>query len=474
MRLRLRLGLTSLLIALPAALLVTSGVERWRARDLTLAVERVVRSQINDQVRERCESDPTWFFTGPLHGRPRRGDPPISPDALPPRPRPIEQPFELFPYDDELTGSSSASPRLPEEFRRALRRSKELVSAPFVTAEGTGAQVAAWTGWAGPCAVFLGRMRPPPGPTAARLTLFGSLVAIFAGVAFLASAETVWRARRLADRVETSARTQHPPIVPDIKRDEIGTIAFAYNDAVNAIRLRLADIGDRDDAFTRYLQSGARVIADLSAVEVRLGAAGLTLPAHSRDDFAAAIGELHALTSRLETLAAAARLRGRGDPIAREPVDLGAIASAVVSRIQPIAGVMTLTIDTDLPKHPVVVTGDAPLFERALAALVGNAVRFGRPGGSVRVTLEPRDAGRAFSLRVTDTGRGVSDQELKGLAAIRRFRGDEDRVDDAGVPRLGLAVAREVAERAGFQMTVRKPAAGGLEVEWTGPVAGPA
>ena len=54
---------------------------------MELALSRVVTSQVNEQVRERCESDPRWFLTGPLEGRPKRGDP-VNPDPeLQPRPK---------------------------------------------------------------------------------------------------------------------------------------------------------------------------------------------------------------------------------------------------------------------------------------------------------------------------------------------------------------------------------------------------
>jgi len=103
MMLRTRALVTGALIAAPVAALAVMTVDRSRARDLELALGRVVRSQVNAQVRERCESDPRWFLTGPLDGRPRPGDPvDPNPDALPPRPKVNPQPFELFAYDEQF------------------------------------------------------------------------------------------------------------------------------------------------------------------------------------------------------------------------------------------------------------------------------------------------------------------------------------------------------------------------------------
>jgi hypothetical protein len=122
MMLRRRVVIASLGAALPAAAILGYAADRVRMADMELAVERVVRSQINDQVRERCESDPTWFLTGPLEGRPRGGvfvESEANP--LPPRPKVVAQPFELFAYDEQFIGSSPASARFPNEFRFAPR-----------------------------------------------------------------------------------------------------------------------------------------------------------------------------------------------------------------------------------------------------------------------------------------------------------------------------------------------------------------
>ena len=120
-----------------------------------------------------------------------------------------------------------------------------------------------------------------------------------------------------------------------------------------------------------------------------------------------------------------------------------------------------------LPDVPVTVRADAALLERAVANIVDNAVRYNRPNGSVAVALT-RDGDRAFRLLVTDTGGGIGAEDFKTLTAIRRFRGDEHRNRRPGAPGLGLAVAREVADRFGLQLDLRRPAAGGFEAEISG------
>ena len=121
MKLRPRLLVVSVLAALPAAILLYELNESLRTRDMTLAVDRFIASQMTDDFRERCESNPNWFIAGPREDRPR---PEVlaAPDAdvTAPRPPTQELPFEYFAYDASFTALSSAGPRLPTDCTAGL------------------------------------------------------------------------------------------------------------------------------------------------------------------------------------------------------------------------------------------------------------------------------------------------------------------------------------------------------------------
>jgi len=470
LQLRPRVAITSLLVAVPAALLLTYAVGSVRAADASLALERFVNSQLNDQVRDRCESDPMWFLTGPLIGRPPHGTAPSAdPDALGPRPKPDEQPLELFAYDEDFLGSSTATPRFPNELRFGLRRSSKPIIEPFETKDGAGLQMATWTGWnTGPCAVFLGRMRPVPHAFRSQLEWFGGLLVVCYGVALLALAPTVFRIRRLAGDVRAAASEQHASIAPDRKRDEISSIAFVYNDTAKTLHEQTTGTKDREDALRRLVQNAADLSAPLGAMTTRLGALDMRddVPASLRGELRQAVRDAHDLEARLGNLALAAELHARRGPFARETVDLEDILVAVVGRHRALAAAMDVTLHLGVPSAPVIVSADRAKLDRALGNVIDNAIRYNRAGG--RVDVELGASSGAFVLTVRDTGRGVTDDELKSLAAIRRFRGDEGRERRPGVPGLGLAVAREVIERLGWKLDLGRPASGGFEVEVRG------
>jgi signal transduction histidine kinase len=462
MMLRVRALVIGIILAVPVAILAVRVMDRQRTRDLELAVARVVRSQVNAQVRERCESDPRWFLTGPLDGRPPAGTPPNpDPDALPPRPKVSPQPFELFAYDEDFTGSSSAAPRFPNEFRYRLQAAAPEVIGPHETEFGTGVQFAVPTGWIGsPCMYFLGRMEPQPDQASARRWTFLLSFAVAFGVALVAAAPMVLRVRKLSRLAQESKNDGFSTLALDARKDELNAVTFVYNDAVNELRHRKARIDDLDAGLRRLVQSTEQEIAGpLRELEQTLA----SLPAaDSRSP--SAFDRAYDLSARVENLIVAARLRMTGGGSETSPIDVNALVKRIVARHGP------APIEVSLPSDAVTIQGDPALVERAVANVVDNAVRYSRPHGSVAVRLTREPDGRRFRLRVSDTGPGMSEEAYKALTAIRRFRGDEHRNRRPGAPGLGLAVAKEVADRFGLQLELRRPEAGGFEAEFSGPI----
>jgi signal transduction histidine kinase len=371
------------------------------------------------------------------------------------------QPFELFAYDEDFTGSSSAAPRFPNEFRYRLQAGAPDVVGPYETEVGTGVQFALGTGWiGGPCMYLLGRMEPQPDQASGRRWLFIAALTVALVGALAASAPMVLRVRKLSRLAQASKQDGFSTLALDSGKDELNAVTFVFNDAANELRLRKARIHDLDAALRRLVQSTEQEIAaplrDLEATLARV---------HPEDGPApSARQQAHDLSARVENLIAASRLRMAGGGLETMPVELNSLVTRVVDRHAE------RHIDLSVPAERVTVQADAALLERGVANVVDNAVRFSAPSGSVAVSLMLDESGRSFRLRVTDSGRGMSEEEFKTLTAIRRFRGDEHRNRRPGAPGLGLAVAKEVADRLGLQLELRRPPTGGFEAEFSGPV----
>jgi signal transduction histidine kinase len=456
MTLRTSLLLTAAVASLPLAYVVTSLTGSLRTADMTATLEHVVRVQINDQARERCESDPQWFLTGPLDGRPRIGTPkPTDPDAIAPRAKPAELPFELYAYDEAFTGSSTAAPRFPADIKNALRSGSTSKIGPFATPDGDGLQMGILTGWTGgPCAVWLARMRPEPSRAGSQRWLFVEAALLFFGAIVLGGWPLAERARRASRVARQVARGDYSAVVPASGRDEFTAVVASLNEASADVRRRIDDVKDREEAHRRFLGRVAEeLVPPMEALESQLGDA-------------AAIKKTHDIASHVANLVAGARLRMRAGLTAQDDVDLRDVVTSVARRHALLARASEVTIETSLPNEPIVLVGEAALFERALGNLVENAIENNRPGGHVNIRLATADAGK-FSLRVIDDGRGMSDEQLTQLMAVRRFRGDEGK-GSPGKRGLGLALVWEVAERSQLQVAIRQASGKGVAVEISG------
>lgn len=469
-----RATIVSLLLALPASVLVVFGVERIRVRDAAAAIERVARGHQTEVVREACESDPQWFLAGPRIGRPTMAER-AQPDADVKLPRPSrdELSFEFFAYDDQFSAMSTAAPRFPEDFKRAMRASPPARSmhGTYGSQSGTGRQMAYLTGWSpGPCAVMLYRMRPPPNSLRTRLLLFGGVFALCALVAFVAARPTVARISTLAAAARESAAASYSGIAKVTGNDDIASLGAAFNEAAADIRRRITDAQDREEALRRHVEVTKEDVATpLAALEQRLGElqGRADLAAGAADEIKRAVRDAHQLRTRLQNLAAGARLRQVTGQSPREAVDLTSLVTHIVRTRSALATAAGVAVDLAPPDAGVTVNSDGLLLEQAISNVVDNAILHSGPGARVRVELRGFEHGGRFSLRIADNGRSVSDQDFTELTANRRFRGDESRTRRPGGRGLGLAVAREVADRFGLQLDLRRPNAGGFEAEFT-------
>lgn len=151
---------------------------------------------------------------------------------------------------------------------------------------------------------------------------------------------------------------------------------------------------------------------------------------------------------------------------ARPPVercDLAAIVRRVLARFEPIAAREGVALEPQLADRVPEVRGDADQLEQLVGNLVDNAIKYGRDGRRVVVTLEPVDeapagtgpvAGRAaVRLSVTDFGPGIAPEHLPRLTE-RFYRVDKGRSRSLGGTGLGLAIVKHVLRRHQGQLQI--------------------
>ena len=121
------------------------------------------------------------------------------------------------------------------------------------------------------------------------------------------------------------------------------------------------------------------------------------------------------------------------------PVDLAAAAAAAIEAVATQAAQRTVTVELH-SAGPLVISADAREIEIIFNNLLTNAIKYNRDGGRVDMVLR-RAAGQA-AIAVTDTGIGMSEEEVKQLfGEFARIRKPHSRDSRDGGNRTRLAEA---------------------------------
>ena len=119
-----------------------------------------------------------------------------------------------------------------------------------------------------------------------------------------------------------------------------------------------------------------------------------------------------------------------------------------------------LIIDVD-PSIPSVMNSDAAKIKKILRALISNGLKYTHEGGVyVRISCEEQEYGVNLSIEVTDTGIGMSEEELERVYE-RFYQVDSGRARLGGGLGLGLSIVSGfVSLLGGFMIIKSKPDVG--------------
>jgi two-component system OmpR family sensor kinase len=249
---------------------------------------------------------------------------------------------------------------------------------------------------------------------------------------------------RVAAAVEKRSSALLEPLSESGLPREVQPLVGALNGLLGRLRLAL-------DAQRSFIADAAHELrTPLTAVHLQAQLAErATDDGERRAALADLKGGLERATRLVEQLLTLAREEpGVADRLSA-PIDLPALARAVVAELAPLAAAKR--IDLGLNADPGVQTrGDADAIATLLSNLVDNALRYTPQDGRVDVGVA-MDAGRA-TLSVRDSGPGIAEADRQRV--FDRFvRGSLA----AGVVRgsgLGLSIVKRIAERHGADIAV--------------------
>jgi len=218
-----------------------------------------------------------------------------------------------------------------------------------------------------------------------------------------------------------------------------------------------------------------RLVQELTALDVYKGQLIATVSHELKNPLTAIVGHLEILESAPEvsdrtrrSLSAIERGARRlqrvvddllllskvGDPdnpVIPAPVPMQPILEDLRDLTAVAAQRAGITVALDMPAEPVVASGDAAEIDRALANLLGNAVKYSRPSTTVSVSLERRDDEVVVVCR--DQGIGISPEDQDQLFT-EFFRSADPAARAQPGTGLGLAIVARIVERHGGSIGV--------------------
>jgi two-component system, sensor histidine kinase and response regulator len=193
------------------------------------------------------------------------------------------------------------------------------------------------------------------------------------------------------------------------------------------------------------------VAAAKQCLDVLLFTSRGELPAAGLEWIGRAQVRLHEMITMIDDWLTLARLERPTVAAVDSISDLCAVVSEAALAAAAPAAAAGVTLDCELPLENVQVHGDAGSLAMLASNLIGNAIKYNRPGGrvTVRVAVEPWSA----VLEVRDTGIGIDAESLPRIfdefyrAAEAKSRG----VPGSG---LGLAICRRIVTELGGTIDV--------------------
>ncbi|MEO1074808.1 MAG: HAMP domain-containing sensor histidine kinase [Bacteroidota bacterium] len=179
----------------------------------------------------------------------------------------------------------------------------------------------------------------------------------------------------------------------------------------------------------------------------------LTLSGMLRDDFDDFTrDEQHQFTSLmhdsaegvyhlLETLLTWARLQTGAMRFCPEAVAIEALVADLRLVLQHQADAKHIELTRDAPADAS-VWGDPNMLRTVLLNLLSNALKFTEPGGAVRLEIVP-DGAESFRLTVTDTGQGMTPDQVARLFHVETSFSTRGTANEAGSG-LGLVLCHEM------------------------------
>jgi heavy metal sensor kinase len=276
-----------------------------------------------------------------------------------------------------------------------------------------------------------------------------------------------WMARRAVAPLTTLAAEARGVNIGTLDRrlhtrgthDELDDVAAAFNETLAHLEHAVGEMRQFSSALAHELRTPLAALRG----EMELALLQPHSDAEWKASAASQIEEIDKLTRMVNQLLTLARAESGEIPVARNPVDLGALVTSVTEQIEPVAQARELDLQCAV-RHRVAVMGDSGWLERLLINLLDNAIKYTPATGHIRVEVS-REHDQA-RIDVSDTGAGIPGDAIPHIFE-RFYRVDPARSSSIEGTGLGLSLAKWIVDRHNGRIEVHsRPGSGSTFTVW--------
>jgi PAS domain S-box-containing protein len=146
--------------------------------------------------------------------------------------------------------------------------------------------------------------------------------------------------------------------------------------------------------------------------------------------------------------------------ISSEPVDVASVLDEVKSTLDPMAERAQVSLEVAAPTSPCVVVADRTRFAQVLINFGSNAIKYGKSGGNVRLSVSRPQKG-TLRVSVQDDGIGIPlDKQALLFQPFQRAGQETGPIQGTGI---GLAITKRLTELMGGSVSFRSVPGEGSE-----------
>lgn len=242
----------------------------------------------------------------------------------------------------------------------------------------------------------------------------------------------------------------------DIKRsDEIGVLAGTFN--------RMSDELYKIDTGRKRFVSDVSHELKTPLASVKALVESLMEGEPDNETYKEYLGDINSEIDRLSALVRSLLTAARLEEIQirLQPANIRLAVESIIKVFTPLARTADIKLYNECGKDIEIET-DHEMFREVLINLIDNGIKYGISNGYLKIGTD-MDNGRV-KLFVEDNGIGINEEDLPNIFN-NFYRVDEARARDSGGSGIGLFIVKRIADRLGWDLSVRSEPGKGTRFE---------